>query len=98
MTQVSSRPLSSENPASSSLAAVRTLLTQTLHLGARGDSLSVDTALLGSLPELDSMAVATILTALEDQFDILIDDDDVSAETFATLGSLAAFVDANRAR
>jgi hypothetical protein len=45
--------------------------------------------LLGSLPELDSMAVVTLIGALEEHFGIMVDDDDISASTFATLGSLA---------
>ena len=55
-------------------------------------SLGADTLLFGNLPELDSMAVATVLTALEDRFQILIDDDEVSGELFETVGSLAGFV------
>lgn len=74
------------------VAQVRELLTQTLNLGARGAALDTASPLLGALPELDSMAVATVLTALEERFGILIDDDDVSAETFETLGDLAAMV------
>ena len=54
--------------------------------------LSRDTGLFGNLPELDSMAVATVLTALEDRFHILIDDDEVSGELFETIGSLADFI------
>ena len=54
--------------------------------------LARDTGLFGNLPELDSMAVATVLTALEDRFNILIDDDEVSGELFETIGSLADFV------
>lgn len=54
--------------------------------------LDADSPLFGHLPELDSMAVATVLTALEDRFGILIDDEDVSAEMFETVGSLARFV------
>jgi acyl carrier protein len=49
--------------------------------------------LLGALPELDSMAVVSILTALEEHFGFTVDDDEISAETFATLGSLTEFVD-----
>lgn len=52
------------------------------------------TALFGALPELDSMAVATLLTALEERLGILIEDDDVTAEDFDTFGTLLAF--ANR--
>jgi acyl carrier protein len=56
------------------------------------ESLTRDTGLFGNLPELDSMAVATVLTALEDRFHILIDDDEVTGELFATVGSLADLV------
>jgi acyl carrier protein len=57
-----------------------------------------ETGLFGNLPELDSMAVATVLTALEDRFGILIDDDEVSGELFETVGSLADFVGAKLGR
>ncbi len=59
-------------------------------------SLDRSTPLFGNLPELDSMAVATVLTALEDRFHILIDDDDVSGELFESIGSLADFVAARQ--
>lgn len=55
-------------------------------------TLNASTQLFGSLPELDSMAVATVLTALEDRFGILIDDDEVTGDLFETVGSLAGFV------
>ncbi|WP_020655378.1 acyl carrier protein [Massilia niastensis] len=74
------------------LEQVRTLLTDVLNLGPAGQSLTADSPLLGSLPELDSMAVVTLIGALEEHFGIAIDDDDISASTFATLGSLADFV------
>jgi acyl carrier protein len=75
------------------LEQTRTLLSDVLNLGAAGAELSADSPLLGSLPELDSMAVVTLIGALEEHFGIAIDDDDISASTFATLGSLAAFVE-----
>ena len=53
-----------------------------------------DTLLFGNLPELDAMAVATVLTALEDRFGILIDDDEVTGDLFESLGTLADFVSA----
>ncbi len=71
---------------------VRDVVTQTLQLGARGARLEADSRLLGSLPELDSMAVVMLITALEERFSISIEDDEISAETFETLGSLTAFV------
>jgi acyl carrier protein len=75
------------------IAALRQVLTATLNLGARGQGLGGASPLLGSLPELDSMAVIGVVAALEDRFGIVIDDEDISARTFATLGSLAAMVD-----
>lgn len=72
---------------------VRTVIADVLQLGARRDSLVASSPLLGSLPELDSMAVVALITALEENFGIVIDDDQLDASTFATLGSLAEFVD-----
>lgn len=66
------------------------VLRDTLGLGRM--PLAPDTALLGSLPQLDSMAVVTLLTALEESFGIAIFDDEISARHFATVGTLAAFV------
>ena len=74
------------------LDEVKATLIDVLSLGDAGQRLTADSPLLGSLPELDSMAVVSLIGALEERFDIAIDDDDISASTFATLGSLAAFV------
>jgi acyl carrier protein len=71
----------------------REILRSTLQLGAKADTLESSTPLLGNLPELDSMAVATLVAALEEGFDIYIEDDEISAETFETFGSLCNFVD-----
>lgn len=54
--------------------------------------LDADTLLLGSVAELDSMAVVSILTALEECFGFVVDDDEVDGRTFASVGSLAKFV------
>lgn len=70
---------------------VKNILKQQLQLGARADELTLDTVLLGALPEMDSMGVVNIITALEDQIGT-IDDDEIDAEVFATLGSLVEFV------
>lgn len=78
----------------SELVHVREILGQTLQLGSRADALTRETPLLGSIPELDSMAVVAVLTAIEERYGIVIDDADLSAEVFATVGSLADFVDA----
>lgn len=72
---------------------VKNVLIDVLNLGPAGEALTADSPLLGSLPELDSMAVVTLLGALEERFGIVVDDDDISASTFETLGSLARFVE-----
>ncbi len=71
---------------------VRRLLADVLQLGNKADVLDAGTPLLGNLPELDSMAVVTLVTAIEDQFGVIIEDDEISAETFETFGSLCNFV------
>ena len=75
------------------LEEVKTILGDVLSLGSAKDALTEDSALLGSIPELDSMAVVHLITALEEQFGITVDDDEISASTFETLGSLTRFVE-----
>jgi acyl carrier protein len=72
---------------------VRAILGQTLGLGERAAQLDADARLLGEIPELDSMAVITVLTALEEHYGFVVDDDDISADTFATVGTLVEFVE-----
>ena len=73
---------------------LRALLAETLGLsGARVATFNPDTALFGALPEFDSMAVANLLTGIEERFDVLVEDDDVEAEDFMTYGRLHAFVE-----
>lgn len=69
------------------------LLTQVLQLGRRTEAYTADSPLLGAIPELDSMAVVNIITALEDHFGFVIEDDEINADTFATLGTLVKFVE-----
>lgn len=74
---------------------MRDLLRDVLGLSQeRVDAFDADTPLFGALPELDSMAVASLLTEMEDRFDILIEDDDIEGETFETFGTLVAFAQA----
>lgn len=58
-----------------------------------GYELDSNSALLGAIPEFDSMAVVSILTALEDQFSITVEDDEIDASIFETVGSLVTFVE-----
>jgi len=80
------------------LEEVKAVLVDVLNLGDAVAALVPDSPLLGALPELDSMAVVSVIAALEERFGIMVDDDDISASTFATLGSLSAFVDAKLAQ
>lgn len=71
---------------------VKAIVVETLGVEARADALDANTPLLGSLPELDSMAVLELVLELEQRFGIVIDGEDVTAEVFETLASLTAFV------
>ena len=72
---------------------IKKIVINNLNLNGRKDELTLSTPLLGSIPELDSMAVVGIITAIEDNFGISIYDDEISAESFETLGSLVTFVE-----
>jgi acyl carrier protein len=76
------------------LEGVKSVVITILGVEERADSIDASTPLLGSMPELDSMAVVELVAALETRFSIVVDDDEVTAEVFETLGSLAALVDA----
>ena len=69
-------------------------------LGLKPDQVAdftAETGLFGDLPELDSMAVAGLLTELEDRLDIVIDEDEIDGDIFETYGSLLAFTRAKQA-
>ena len=70
------------------------ILNEVLSLGGRTARFNRDTHLLGALPELDSMAVVTLITTIEERFDVVIDDDEIDGSTFASVGSLVDFVSA----
>ncbi|OYW46261.1 MAG: acyl carrier protein [Novosphingobium sp. 12-63-9] len=77
---------------------LRAILRDVLGLSAeRAAALESDTGLFGAMPELDSMAVAGLLTEMEDRFDIVIDDDEVDGEMLETYGNLLAFAADKRA-
>lgn len=68
------------------------VLDEVLSLGGRAAEFQRDSALLGSVPELDSMAVVNLITTMEERFGIAIDDDEIDGDVFATVGSLVDFV------
>lgn len=75
------------------VSAVKEILGGQLQLMDRVDSFTRDTQLLGGLPEFDSMAVVILLTAIEEEFGVSVDDDEIDAEIFQTVGSLADFIE-----
>lgn len=70
------------------------IIGRVLDLGQRVPDLTRETRLLGSVPELDSMAVATLITSLEEHFGFVIEDDEIDGAVFTTVGSLIDFVNA----
>lgn len=74
---------------------VREVLVTTLGIEDRADEITPRTPLLGSLPELDSMAVLELVLALEERFGVVIDGQAVTAEAFATLETLTDCVAAH---
>lgn len=80
------------------LPQIRKILRDSLNLGDRADRLTADSALLGGIPEFDSMAVVNLVAAIEAEFDFMVNDDELSADVFATVGSLSRFVSAKLAQ
>lgn len=74
-------------------AEVLRLLDDVLSLHGRSSSFTRATVLLGSIPELDSMAVVSLITSMEDRFGVVVDDDEIDGSVFATVGSLVDFVE-----
>ncbi len=68
------------------------VLKDVLRLGSGTDSMNAGTQLLGGLPEFDSMAVVSVVTALEEFYGFAFDDDEIRGEAFETVGTLAALV------
>jgi len=75
------------------LEEVKNILCTVLSITDRKDSLSEESSLLGNIPELDSMAVVNVITALEEHFNIVIEDDEITSKIFETLGTLTHFID-----
>ena len=76
---------------------VLALLDELLGLGGRTAGFTRDTALLGALPELDSMGVVALLGGLEERFGLALADDEIEGAAFATVGTLTDFVAARLA-
>jgi acyl carrier protein len=72
---------------------VKTVLGRTLQLGSRVALLDDTTGLFGSMAEFDSMAVVTVVTALEERFGFVVEDDEITADVFETVGTLSKYVE-----
>lgn len=74
---------------------LKSIIADVLGIAAeQANELEDDSGLFGHLPELDSMAIAGLLTEIEDRLDIVIEDDDVDGEMLETYGGLLAFTEA----
>ena len=71
---------------------VLSILDEVLSLKGRSHSFSLETPLLGAIPELDSMAVVALITSMEERFDFIVGDDEIDGTAFATVGTLVDFV------
>lgn len=76
---------------------VREALDEVLGLGGRGLTFASDMHLLGAVPELDSMAVVSLIGVLEERLGISVPDDEIDGSTFRTVGTLVDFVRAQLA-
>ncbi len=72
--------------------SVKEIVGQVLQLGDRINDFTPETALLGSVPEFDSMVVVAVITAIEDEYGFIVEDDEVTADIFETMGTLHQFI------
>ncbi|MBK8401768.1 MAG: acyl carrier protein [Propionivibrio sp.] len=73
--------------------SVLSILDEVLSLKGRVAGFTLETPLLGAIPELDSMAVVALITTLEERFGFMVDDDEIDGAVFATVGTLVGFVE-----
>ena len=71
---------------------VLSILDEVLSLKGRGSAFTLETPLLGAIPELDSMAVVALITTLEERFGFMVDDDEIDGAVFTSVGTLVDFV------
>lgn len=74
------------------LALTKDILRASLQLGSRADMLELDTLLMGHFPELNSLTVVGIISGIEEQIGCVIEDEEISAEIFETVGTLNNFI------
>ena len=73
-------------------ALTKDILRASLQLGPRADLLEPDTPLMGHFPELNSLTVMGIISGIEEHLGCVIDDKEITAEIFETVGTLNTFI------
>ncbi|MEE4246227.1 MAG: phosphopantetheine-binding protein [Kangiellaceae bacterium] len=74
------------------LSSTKQMLIETLSLDMTSDQLDDDALLLGAIPEFDSMAIVSVITSIEETYNVQVEDDEMSAEVFETVESLTDFI------
>ena len=74
------------------LQLTKEILQTTLQLGDQADSLTRETPLMGHFPQLNSLTVVGIISEIEAQTGCAIDDQEITAEIFDSVGTLATFI------
>jgi acyl carrier protein len=74
------------------IGIIGAILHERLALAGNGAALDEDTGLLGAGIGLDSFEVLQLVGALEERFDLTIDDDDLLPDHFRTVGTLLRFL------
>ena len=77
---------------------VLSIIDDVLSLQGRTAGFTPETPLLGAIPELDSMAVVALITALEERFGFIVDDDEITSSIFETVGTMTEFVESKLAK
>jgi acyl carrier protein len=80
----------------STINEVKSLLGETLGIADRLYSMDASSSLIGTLPELDSMAVAELLAAIQERFGFEVNNTDITIDILQTVGTLAAYIEENR--
>lgn len=74
------------------LDRIRIILRDTLQIGGRAEALTEGSRLFGAIPEFDSVAVVSVVSAIEEEYEVRIADRELSADIFETLGTLRDFI------
>jgi len=71
---------------------IKQLLIDTLSLDIQPNEMDDDALLLGDIPEFDSMAIVSVITALEENYNFTSADDELTADVFESIPTVVEFV------